>query len=228
MILTTTLSYARVMSEQITRLEGTVGQQTKLIDFLQQKVGDLEGRKKTFAEKMFGNKENSPDNHLVVGFQDVQQQLQSEKIKDRKLADQLSKGRAEVVALKTNSMEMDVPQSVLSQIDQKMTATHNIPHRLVQVANKKTCKCPVCQDHIGFMMLAQICRDCGVVVHHGCVNSLPPTCGLSSKLVSALQDHGALPVGRSYSEARGRANSETRSIKDRPLPIPPSHHVCVY
>ena len=29
----------------------------------------MEGRKKTFAEKLFANKENRPDNHLVVGYQ---------------------------------------------------------------------------------------------------------------------------------------------------------------
>jgi len=29
----------------------------------------LEGRKKTLADKIFGNKENRPDNHLVLGYQ---------------------------------------------------------------------------------------------------------------------------------------------------------------
>ena len=32
-------------------------------------VGDLDGRKKTLADKIFGNKENRPDNHLVLGYQ---------------------------------------------------------------------------------------------------------------------------------------------------------------
>ena len=36
---------------------------------LTRKVGELEGRKKTFAEKLFANKENKPDNHLVIGYQ---------------------------------------------------------------------------------------------------------------------------------------------------------------
>ena len=72
------------------------------------------------------------------------------------------------------------------------------------------------------MMLANICKDCGVAVHNGCADSLPPTCGLSSQLVSALQEQG--PRGRSNSEAGGRARSQSRSkssMKDRPLPIPP-------
>ncbi|XP_023331360.1 citron Rho-interacting kinase, partial [Eurytemora carolleeae] len=49
---------SRIMSELVTRHEATIAQQTKLIDFLQQKVGELEGRKKTLADKIFGNKEN--------------------------------------------------------------------------------------------------------------------------------------------------------------------------
>jgi len=215
---------ARVMNEQVTRHEGTIAQQTKLIDFLQQKNGELEGRKKTFADKLFGgNKENRPDNHMVVGYQDIQTQLAAEKSKNRKLHDQLSRVRSEVVALKTSTLDsQSVPRSVLNQIDDNTTASHNIPHRLHQAPNKKSVKCPVCQETIGFMMLANICKDCGVAVHNGCADSLPPTCGLSSQLVSALQEQG--PRGRSNSEAGGRARSQSRSkssMKDRPLPIPP-------
>ena len=40
------------------------------------------------------------------------------------------KVRAEVVALKTNTQDKNIPRSVINQIDDKMTATHNIPHRL--------------------------------------------------------------------------------------------------
>jgi len=209
------------MSEKMVRHEATIAQQTKLVDFLQQKVGELEGRKKTFAEKLFANKENKPDNHLVIGYQDIQQQLQTERMKNRKLNDQLSRVRSEVVALKTSSSETNLPRGVLSQIDNK-TATHNIPHRLGQGANKKSVRCPVCQETLGFMMLAQVCKDCGVSVHNGCAGSLPPTCGLSSQLISALQDNGSLPRSRTNSDVRGRAASESRKdMKDRPLPIPP-------
>jgi len=213
----------RIMSEKMVRHEATIAQQTKLVDFLQQKVGELEGRKKTFAEKLFANKENKPDNHLVIGYQDIQQQLQTERMKNRKLNDQLSRVRSEVVALKTSSSETNLPRGVLSQIDNK-TATHNIPHRLGQGANKKSVRCPVCQETLGFMMLAQVCKDCGVSVHNGCAGSLPPTCGLSSQLISALQDNGSLPRSRTNSDVRGRAASESRKdMKDRPLPIPPQN-----
>ncbi|XP_023331353.1 citron Rho-interacting kinase [Eurytemora carolleeae] len=132
----------------------------------------------------------------------------------------MSHVRAEVVALKTNTQDKNIPRSVINQIDDKMTATHNIPHRLHQGANKKSSRCPVCQDTVGFMMLAQICKDCGVSVHSGCSSDLPPTCGLSVQLVSALQ--GAMtPRSRANSSSRARSSSESRANKDRPLPIPP-------
>ena len=52
-------SDSRMSQEKSLRLEATQAQQTKLIDFLQTKVANLEGRKKTFADKIFGNKENN-------------------------------------------------------------------------------------------------------------------------------------------------------------------------
>ena len=122
----------------MTRHEATIAQQSKLIDFLQQKVEDLEGRKKTLADKLFGshhhqsNKENRPDSHLVVGYGEVQQQLREEKARNRKLQDQLSRVRAEVVALRTGGGEKSasLPRNVLNQIDEKTsTVFHNIPHR---------------------------------------------------------------------------------------------------
>merc|ERR1719341_3096989 len=48
------------IADQMTRHQGTQAQQGKLIDFLQTKVTALEGRKKTFSDKIFGNnKENA-------------------------------------------------------------------------------------------------------------------------------------------------------------------------
>jgi citron Rho-interacting kinase len=208
-------SDSRMMSEQVTKHEGTIAQQTKLIDFLQVKVEELEGRKKTFADKLFGGNKENKENHLIVGYQDIQHQLQSERAKNRKLADQLTRVRSEVVALKTNTSssksETHLPRSVLNQIDPTKTAKHNIPHRLHSGTIKKTSRCPVCQETLGFMNLAQICKDCGVGVHSGCSSGLPPTCGLSSSLVSALQASSpARPRAKSVS--RGRSNSQTSGM----------------
>jgi hypothetical protein len=131
----------------VTRHEATIAQQAKLIDFLQQKVEEGEGRKgKSLADKLFGNhhhqanKENRPDSHLVVGYGEVQQQLREERARNRKLQDQLSRVRAEVVALRTGSggggegLTTTLPRNVLSQIEEKTTTlSHNIPHRLVRM-----------------------------------------------------------------------------------------------
>jgi len=125
----------------VTRHEATIAQQAKLIDFLQQKVEDLEGRKKSLADKLFGghhqsNKENRPD-LVVVGYNEVQQQLKEERARNRKLQDQLTRVRAEVVALRTGGgaggeSATTLPRNVLSQIDEKTsTVFHNIPHRYV-------------------------------------------------------------------------------------------------
>jgi len=103
-------------------------------------VEEVEGRKgKSLADKLFGthhqgNKENRPDTHLVVGYAEVQQQLREERARNRKLQDQLSRVRAEVVALRTGSGggegSATLPRNVLNQIDEKTTTlSHNIPHR---------------------------------------------------------------------------------------------------
>merc|ERR1719330_1404261 len=105
-------SDSRITQEKSLRLEATQAQQTKLIDFLQTKVANLEGRKKTFADKIFGNKENSrpAGGHGVpLAYVDLEGMLEREKTKSRKLAGQLAK--AEVVALKSSE-----PRSVLKQL----------------------------------------------------------------------------------------------------------------
>ena len=110
-------SDSRVSQEKSLRLEATQAQQTKLIDFLQTKVANLEGRKKTFADKIFGNKENSrpAGGHGVpLAYVDLEGMLEREKIKSRKLAGQLDKAKAEVVALKSTGG--GEPRSVLKQL----------------------------------------------------------------------------------------------------------------
>jgi hypothetical protein len=44
------------------RHEATIAQQTKLIDFLQQKVEEVEGRKKSLADKIFGSHQSNKEN----------------------------------------------------------------------------------------------------------------------------------------------------------------------
>eukprot|EP00092_Neocalanus_flemingeri_P040694 GFUD01044305.1.p1 GENE.GFUD01044305.1~~GFUD01044305.1.p1 ORF type:complete len:1862 (+),score=644.25 GFUD01044305.1:78-5663(+) len=202
-------SEVRVASEKFMRHEATQAQQSKLIDFLQTKVAHLEGRKKTFADKIFGNKENRPAGNAVpVAYGDLEGMLEREKSKNKKLTSQLDRARAEVVALKTSHTEQgQLPKSMLAQLDSSTaTHSHNIPHRLVSASNKKSVKCSVCQDTVGFMTMASSCRDCGVSVHQGCSSSLPNTCGLSSQL-AALKT--------------AQAVTTTSSITNRPLPPAP-------
>ena len=118
-------SDSRITQEKSLRLEATQAQQTKLIDFLQTKVANLEGRKKTFADKIFGNKENSrpAGSHGVpLAYVDLEGMLEREKTKSRKLAGQLDKAKAEVVALKSSE-----PRSVLKQLANRKNPGSSVP-----------------------------------------------------------------------------------------------------
>jgi len=204
-------SESSLAAEKFMRHEATQAQQTKLIDFLQTKVAQLEGRKKTFADKIFGNKENrTAGNSVPVAYGDLEGMLEKEKSKTKKLAAQLDRARSEVVSLKTSSSDqVQLPRSVLAQLDSSSaTHSHNIPHRLVSAANKKIVKCSVCQETVGFMSMASLCRDCGLSVHQSCSISLPNTCGLSSQLAALKM-------------APPPTTTPTASIINRPLPPAP-------
>jgi len=205
-------SEARMAKEKFLRHEATQAQQTKLIDFLQTKVNQLEGRKKTFADKVFGNKENRPTgNSVPIAYGDLEGLLEREKSKNKKLSVQLDRARAEVVALKTTTAEPTTPllKSMLNTLDGSTgTHSHNIPHRLVVGTIKKSVKCPVCMETIGFMSTALTCKDCGLWVHQSCSTSLPNTCGLSSQLAALHMDSTPTP---------------TSSIITRPLPPAPTN-----
>ena len=177
---------SRMAKEKGLRLESTQAQQSKLIDFLQTKVANLEGRKKTFADKIFGNKENRPaGSSMHVAYGDLEGLLEKEKAKSKKLTAQLERARAEVVSLKSNPELGTLPRKVLQQLDTSSgTTSHNIPHRLVTITNKKSVKCPVCQDSISLLTAASACKDCGIIVHLQCSSALPNNCGLSSQLAS--------------------------------------------
>merc|ERR1719150_3718506 len=109
---------SRMSREKSLRLESTQAQQSKLIDFLQTKVANLEGRKKTFADKIFGNKENRPaGNSVPVAYGDLEGLLEKEKAKCKKLSAQLEKARAEVVSLKSTPELGTLPRKVLQQLD---------------------------------------------------------------------------------------------------------------
>ena len=176
------------VADQMTRHQATKAQQGKLIDFLQTKVTALEGRKKTFSDKIFGNnKENArpAGSSVPMAYADVEQLLEKERQRGKKLTQQLSRARAEVVALKTNQPEhSEIPASVLSKVDAK---SHNIPHRLATVTSKKTARCVVCQESLGFMTSILQCKDCSVSIHTACASNLPPTCGLPAQMLATLK-----------------------------------------
>ena len=201
---------ARMAKEKGLRLEATQAQQTKLIDFLQTKVTNYEGKKKTFADKIFGNKENRPmgGQHVPVAYADLEGMLEREKSKTKKLVSQLDRARAEVVALKSSNDPVSLPRKVLEQLDTSAgTTSHNIPHRLVTITNRKSVKCAVCGDSVSLLTAAMNCRECGITIHTSCAPALPNNCGLSSQLAS-LKTGSTVP---------------STPISNRPLPPAPSN-----
>merc|ERR1719317_625075 len=164
------------LSERITQLSSHKESNFKLTQGIEEAI-----------DKIFGNnKENArPTGSVPMAYAELEQLLDKEKQKGKKLTQQLSRARAEVVALKTNQPEhSEIPASVLSQVDAK---SHNIPHRLATVTCKKVTRCVVCQESLSFMSSILQCKDCGVSVHPACAKSLPPTCGLPAQMLATMK-----------------------------------------
>ncbi|XP_076331599.1 citron Rho-interacting kinase-like isoform X2 [Tachypleus tridentatus] len=82
------------------KLQETIAQQTKLIDFLQAKVQGLEKKKKRF----FGNKGRETGSSTIpLQWRELEGMLERERAKCRRLQEQLDKSRAEVMACKAET-----------------------------------------------------------------------------------------------------------------------------
>ncbi|KAF0310045.1 Citron Rho-interacting kinase [Amphibalanus amphitrite] len=81
------------------RYEGTVSQQTKLIDFLQAK-SEAPAKKKTLADRLFGEKPQKENcTPVPLKYRDLEGLLERERMRNKQLNDQLNRARAEIVSL---------------------------------------------------------------------------------------------------------------------------------
>ena len=99
----TQLETFRVMrDERELKYESTIGQQTKLIDFLQAKTEVK--KKSTLSDKLFGSsrKENPPA-AIPVGYRDLESMLEKKKTQVRSLMEQLEKCKVELAASRSEN-----------------------------------------------------------------------------------------------------------------------------
>ncbi|XP_038648042.1 citron Rho-interacting kinase isoform X4 [Scyliorhinus canicula] len=195
-----------VFSHDRVKLEGTITQQSKLIDFLQSKMDPPIKKKK-----------------IPMQYNDLKIALDKERCRNMELEDALQKIRVELKCVReeaahlktvdhqpqstpatarhqiimsaivqspehqpnpitllappsTHRKESSTPEEFGRQLKERMH--HNIPHRFTVGLNMRATKCAVCLDTVHFGRQAAKCAECQVMCHPKCSSCLPATCGL--------------------------------------------------
>uniref|UniRef100_A0A668W3R9 Citron rho-interacting serine/threonine kinase b n=1 Tax=Oreochromis aureus TaxID=47969 RepID=A0A668W3R9_OREAU len=217
-----------VYSHEKVKMEGTITQQTKLIDFLQ-------------AQAHGGSKKKKP---VPLQYSDMKAALDKERSRCTELEDALQKMRAELRALREEALQykdhgsstnpptarqqiimsamvkspehQQGPTSLDSQRDRERERErvmhHNTPHRFTVGLNMRAAKCTVCLDTVHFGRQAATCLECHALCHPKCSPCLPATCGMSSDCSLHLseglcRDKSSAP-GQQLKEAGGHMHLE--------------------
>uniref|UniRef100_A0A8C1ZIP3 Citron rho-interacting serine/threonine kinase b n=1 Tax=Cyprinus carpio TaxID=7962 RepID=A0A8C1ZIP3_CYPCA len=216
-------------SHEKVKMEGTITQQTKLIDFLQAKVEHPSKKKK-------------------VRYSDLKVALEKERARCSELEEALQKTRLELregetlfhfnkalehsgtpatpglarqqlmMSTKSNKSPEHQPSSGLmsSSSGRRKDAAnpeeytrrvkdrihHNTPHRFTQGLNMRAARCTVCLDTVHFGRQAATCIECHALCHPKCSPYLPATCGVPTEYALHL------------SEALCREKGSTSGLKD--------------
>ncbi|XP_046386936.1 citron rho-interacting kinase [Ischnura elegans] len=178
------------------KMEATIQQQTKLIDYLQSMAQGK--KKKTLSDRLFGSSSNSstgmPGPSPQVRLRELEAKLSMEKAKNKRLMDDFMRAKTELASLhETMSQGSD---QVISQLVQSPCAPqtpsrkpslqrmhHKIPHRFEMKMNMRPAKCAACLDSVHFGRYAAICEECSMIAHPKCSLLLPNTCGLPTQFV---------------------------------------------
>uniref|UniRef100_A0AAX7ULZ3 Citron rho-interacting serine/threonine kinase b n=1 Tax=Astatotilapia calliptera TaxID=8154 RepID=A0AAX7ULZ3_ASTCA len=217
-----------VYSHEKVKMEGTITQQTKLIDFLQ-------------SQAHGGSKKKKP---VPLQYSDMKAALDKERSRCTELEDALQKMRAELRALREEALQykdhgsstnpatarqqiimsamvkspehQQGPTSLDSQRDRERERErvmhHNTPHRFTVGLNMRAAKCTVCLDTVHFGRQAATCLECHALCHPKCSPCLPATCGMSSDCSLHLseglcRDKSSAP-GQQLKEAGGHMHLE--------------------
>jgi citron Rho-interacting kinase len=179
-----------------------IKQQTKLIDYLQVKIDEHNNKKKTLTDKLFGHskKENQQPISLAVNYKDLELELQKQKQINKNLQDEnhkllaelkckvsppkLTRHKSDIISPKTKlAMEQlgKAPAPSKSDLFKQSSVRrmyHNIPHRFASKLCKILARCDHCGGQITLGRDVNVCTECKICVHTGCVDSVRTTCGL--------------------------------------------------
>uniref|UniRef100_A0A7N8X990 Citron rho-interacting serine/threonine kinase b n=1 Tax=Mastacembelus armatus TaxID=205130 RepID=A0A7N8X990_9TELE len=198
-----------VYSHEKVKMEGTITQQTKLIDFLQAQAHGGSKKKKG----LFGRRR---EDLLPVPLQysDMKTALDKERARCSELEEALQKMRAELRSLREEALQYKDhgsatnpanarQQMIMSAMvkspehqqgpnniapdsqrdrerERERLVHHNTPHRFTVGLNMRAAKCTVCLDTVHFGRQAATCLECHALCHPKCSPCLPATCGMSS------------------------------------------------
>uniref|UniRef100_A0A671LY49 non-specific serine/threonine protein kinase n=1 Tax=Sinocyclocheilus anshuiensis TaxID=1608454 RepID=A0A671LY49_9TELE len=187
------VSSQAVYSHEKVKMEGTISQQTKLIDFLQAKMDQPTKKKKVRETGIFLMESESSSLCLSAAHFKAQEHM---------APSTPASARQQILmsAIVKSPERQPNPSSLLnpsSSARRKESSTpegqyrtesygrrvkermhHNIPHRFTVGLNMRAAKCAVCLDTVHFGRQAATCLECRTLCHPKCSPCLPATCGL--------------------------------------------------
>uniref|UniRef100_A0A8C9XG63 Citron Rho-interacting kinase n=1 Tax=Sander lucioperca TaxID=283035 RepID=A0A8C9XG63_SANLU len=222
-----------VYSHEKVKMEGTISQQTKLIDFLQAKMDQPTKKKKPAVPMQYGDMKLALDKERSR-CADLEEALQKMRIELRSLREEAAHFKAQehgapatpaqarhqilMSAIVKSPEHQPNPSSLLNPSTRckenstpeefgrrvKERMHHNIPHRFTVGLNMRAAKCAVCLDTVHFGRQAATCLECHTLCHPKCSPCLPATCGLPAEYATH------------FSEAlcREKANSPALQVKE--------------
>ncbi|KAJ7309514.1 hypothetical protein JRQ81_007560, partial [Phrynocephalus forsythii] len=205
-----------LFSHEKVKMEGTISQQTKLIDFLQSKMDQPAKKKKVPLQynelKVALEKEKARSAELEEALQKTRIELRSarEEAAHRKITDHPhpstpATARQQIImsALVRSPEHQPTPISLLAppssrrkesstpeEFNRRMKERmhHNIPHRFNVGLNMRATKCAVCLDTVHFGRQASKCLECQMMCHPKCSACLPATCGLPAEYATHFSE----------------------------------------
>ncbi|CAH0549549.1 unnamed protein product [Brassicogethes aeneus] len=220
--------------ERELKAEATIGQQIKLIDYLQTKIDENSQKKRTISDRLFGSskKENHPP-IMAMNYKDLEQQLSKERSNSRKLQEEIFRLKAEATSNATDrctpKVERHRSEVANSKIREAMREIvnspghqkemlrqnsskrmhHNIPHRFESKMCSKPTQCAQCGNQVMLGRHVSTCTECHVHVHAGCAQALPRTCGLPHAFAEHFRE-SLTKLSVEKESANGR-NEESRA-----------------
>ncbi|XP_063206802.1 citron Rho-interacting kinase isoform X8 [Chroicocephalus ridibundus] len=203
-------------SHEKVKMEGTISQQTKLIDFLQAKMDQPAKKKKVPLQynelKVALEKEKARSAELEEALQKTRIELRSarEEAAHRKISDHPhpstpATARQQIIMSaivrspehqptpisllappSSRRKESSTPEEYSRRLKERMH--HNIPHRFNVGLNMRATKCAVCLDTVHFGRQASKCLECQVMCHPKCSTCLPATCGLPTEYATHFSE----------------------------------------